>query len=352
MKRNVLFVSGLLLLCGVVNVFGEECRCGDYLVKKIALGGDEDILVEKDVTGAISGKVASASIKEVSVTKGITSLLTGIFVPGKNTAHLAMASSISVQQRTISGKITDESGKGIPWVNIGIKNKNIGTVSDENGKYLINIPAINLSDTLSFTYVGFKSVNVFLKNIDSNNVFDVSLKEVFYNLPAITIKNVKPKIKKYGNTSYTPLIWATAIVKNDDIFEVGKLITLKKAVRLLSVNAFIGNQKLKDSVTYRLNFYRMKDGYPSERLIDKNITKSFALSASKISFDISAENLVMEEDFLVAIEYLPGKALEKSRIIGFRGNLGSSGGYGRYTSLGTWSQTKQGGAAIYVVAEE
>jgi len=42
---------------------------------------------------------------------------------------LAVCVGVSAQNRTVSGKITDEGGEAIPGVNISVKGKKITTVS-------------------------------------------------------------------------------------------------------------------------------------------------------------------------------------------------------------------------------
>ena len=59
-------------------------------------------------------------------------------VPSSST----VASSIIQQEgRTISGTITDEQGNSIPGANILIKGTSIGTISDMNGNFELQVPA-------------------------------------------------------------------------------------------------------------------------------------------------------------------------------------------------------------------
>ncbi len=43
-------------------------------------------------------------------------------------------------QRSVTGKVTDETGVGLPGVNILVKGTTNGTTSDVNGGYSINVP--------------------------------------------------------------------------------------------------------------------------------------------------------------------------------------------------------------------
>src|ERR1700757_2465383 len=59
-------------------------------------------------------------------------------------------------QNNLTGKIVDSKGIPISFVNIGILNKAIGTVSDENGNFAISFGNNLLTDTMIISCFGFK----------------------------------------------------------------------------------------------------------------------------------------------------------------------------------------------------
>jgi hypothetical protein len=68
---------------------------------------------------------------------------------------LSIFSQILVGQVIISGKVTDsQTGDAIPFANVFIKNSTIGTVTDFEGQYKINIDNAK-SDTLVVSYIGY-----------------------------------------------------------------------------------------------------------------------------------------------------------------------------------------------------
>lgn len=58
---------------------------------------------------------------------------------------------------TLFGKVTDEAGKPVEYVNVSIKNSSIGTVANRNGEYLLRIPA-KKSVVIVFSIIGYESV--------------------------------------------------------------------------------------------------------------------------------------------------------------------------------------------------
>ena len=79
--------------------------------------------------------------------------------PGTSASYRVLENDIvalftkTLQQTTITGVVTDESGEPIPGVNIIIKGGTTGTISDVNGKYLITVP--DRETVLVFSFVGF-----------------------------------------------------------------------------------------------------------------------------------------------------------------------------------------------------
>ncbi|WP_409014311.1 SusC/RagA family TonB-linked outer membrane protein [Dyadobacter sp. CY326] len=72
--------------------------------------------------------------------------------------------------RTIKGKVSDESGEKVPGVSIVLKGSTTGTVTDSEGAYTINVP--DAGGTLIFSSVGFLSQEV---PIGSGATIDVKL---------------------------------------------------------------------------------------------------------------------------------------------------------------------------------
>ncbi|MCX6238243.1 MAG: TonB-dependent receptor [Bacteroidia bacterium] len=75
------------------------------------------------------------------------------------------------QQKTLTGKVTDESGASIPGVSVLVKGTTTGTVTDIDGKYSLNVPS--KAETLSFGFVGMISQDLL---IGDKTVINVTLK--------------------------------------------------------------------------------------------------------------------------------------------------------------------------------
>ena len=84
----------------------------------------------------------------------------------------------------IKGVVVDENNKPIPYVNIWIENENIGTTSEEDGSFNLDIK--NQDKNLIFSAIGFETK--IIKTLETKNVI---LKSTSIKLEDVVI-NKKP----------------------------------------------------------------------------------------------------------------------------------------------------------------
>ena len=70
--------------------------------------------------------------------------------------------------KTVTGKVSDEKGMGLPGVNILIVGTQQGTSSDQDGNYKISLP--NGSNTLRFSFIGYTSHDAVVGNETTINI--------------------------------------------------------------------------------------------------------------------------------------------------------------------------------------
>jgi TonB-linked SusC/RagA family outer membrane protein len=93
--------------------------------------------------------------------------------------------------KNIKGKVTDESGAGVPGVSILVKGTTTGTVSDAGGAYSINVP--DQGATLIFSSVGFVSQEV---AVGSVTTIDIKLLADSKALSEVVVVGYGSQLKK------------------------------------------------------------------------------------------------------------------------------------------------------------
>lgn len=113
-----------------------------------------------------------------------------------------------MQQKALTGKITDsKTGAPIAGVNVVIKGTTVGTFTDANGKYTINLPDKNA--TISFSFIGYEAQEI---AATAGAVLDVSLVEQSQMLDEVVVIGYGQRSKKDVTTAITT-VEATDIVK-------------------------------------------------------------------------------------------------------------------------------------------
>ena len=84
-------------------------------------------------------------------------------------AFLTVIAFGSMAQRTVSGKVTEDSGETLPGVNVVIKGTTTGTTTDLDGNYRLSVED---GATLVFSFVGFETQEV---EVGSRTTIDISM---------------------------------------------------------------------------------------------------------------------------------------------------------------------------------
>ena len=97
-------------------------------------------------------------------------------------------------QSTVSGTVTNMTSQPIKGVSVYAPELHKGTTTDENGKYsLSNLPNGNVK--LSFTFVGFTTVNKTIKGLQQENTLDVILEETIFQMDEVIVSTAFNKIQ-------------------------------------------------------------------------------------------------------------------------------------------------------------
>jgi TonB-dependent starch-binding outer membrane protein SusC len=92
---------------------------------------------------------------------------------------------VSAQNKTVSGKVTDEKNKPLSGVSVTSKGSTAGTVTNETGDFKLSIPS--KSKTLVFSIIGYATQEVVLTN---SNTVSLQLKTEESNLAEVVVTGV------------------------------------------------------------------------------------------------------------------------------------------------------------------
>lgn len=257
------------------------------------------------------------------------------------------------QPIAIKGTVKNAAkGKVIPYVNIGIKNKNVGTVAGINGNFYLRLADKNLADSLTFSAVGYQERSFLIKTIIATKENEFILVEKTTALREVVISNKAPKIRKVGTTSRNPLLHGTAQTRHsNDISELAKLIRINaKSAEVLSATIYLQSLKI-DSATFRINFYENANGKPSPRIVEQSIIKRLPLNQGWTTTALEQYGIFVDQDFFIGFEYLPDSSHQEKYLFSYGGALGG-GTVSRQISLGDWEKVSGATIAAYVTVRQ
>lgn len=138
-----------------------------------------------------------------------------------------------VQQKTITGTVTDDSGVPIPGVNITIDGTTRGTYTDFDGNYTINAEA---GETLLFSSVGFQDKSV---TVGSESVINIILEEgTVLDEVVVTALGIKAKPRSLSNAIQT--VSAEDLANTGETSIVDALSAKAAGVNITSTSGSVG----------------------------------------------------------------------------------------------------------------
>lgn len=113
-----------------------------------------------------------------------------IFFPVQPKESAAIVSAY----KTIRGSVIDtKKGEPIPYCNIGIFGKAMGTMSNVNGDFVVKIPEEYISDTLIFSCMGYEAQYLPVLGFD-DGYEQITLKKKTYRLKSIDVVKYDPNL--------------------------------------------------------------------------------------------------------------------------------------------------------------
>ncbi|WP_038336538.1 MULTISPECIES: alpha/beta fold hydrolase [Empedobacter] len=172
-------------------------------------------------------------------------------------------------QIKLKGSVKDSNNLPISYCSIGIKNSEVGAITDENGNFSIEIPG-NLSKShLIFDASGYDEISKSIEEIQQNSI--IILNEKSISLTEVTLKTEKMKEKIIGQKTRPMLTFSKMFDQNVPTIEQGNIFEIYPNTKLNAFNFHIIPSSKYEEITLKVNIYVVKNGLPTESLLDENI---------------------------------------------------------------------------------
>lgn len=207
----------------------------------------------------------------------------------------------------VLGRIFDRtSNEPLPYVNIGVLNREVGTVTDTEGNFQMPLKEEFENDTIKISMVGYESIELLVKDIwKMESPLNFKMKEKISELNEVVVIAKAYKKKTLGNKSESKFI-STGFNYDQLGAEMGIKVNIRKNPTIVDAFHFnISYNRLSSKSIFRLNFYNLKKGKPFENVLDNNILVPIEpKQTGLISVDLKPYDIVLNEDVVIALEWV------------------------------------------------
>jgi hypothetical protein len=209
----------------------------------------------------------------------------------------------------VKGIVVDENDKPIPYVNIWVENENIGTTSEEDGRFSIDTNDKNKN--LFFSIIGFEK-----KTVKVDEATKVVLQSITNELDEVVIFNKKEtKEIQIGIVENTIFQAFDNGPKNDiKFFPYNPKYNKTKYIKQVK----IATDSKIETATIKLHFFAVdENGFPGSELLKKDLIVTIKNGGKSTKIDVSDFNLIMpKKGIFVGFEKLmiENNKLERTSI--------------------------------------
>ena len=223
--------------------------------------------------------------------------------------------------QTIIGKVVDIStGEPLVYVNVGVVNQPLGTITDETGAFILETDGLPVETTVRISMIGYKAKTYTVKQLSDNNGKTIELEGAPIQLSEVVVKPGKPQ--KIGATKNVPrrISAGWGGDKRGKGYEIGIKMELGELpVHLKSLHIHIFKQSF-DTCWFRLHVRNIVNELPSDELLAQNIYVSITKESGWVEIDLSQYKLIFQGDIVLSLEWISVKGDNKNKYFSVRSN--------------------------------
>jgi hypothetical protein len=232
--------------------------------------------------------------------------------------------------RNISGKISDsESGEPLPFATIGIMSKGKGTITNNNGEFLLKITHDCIDDSLSVSFLGYFGRQIPVKQALENN-FTIKMMREYISIPEIIIRNQSPQeilrkaynsIPRNFGTSPASLtgFYREAVMKKTELQIYSEaILQIYKSAYSGTIFGDLKSRKIENTGRKDTLTVRLKAGLNSCLILDgaRNFF-DFLLPENYSQYDYRTTDIItVGEESAFVIEFIQKPGIEVPRFKG------------------------------------
>lgn len=231
------------------------------------------------------------------------------------------AFSLNGFSQKIDGKIIDsETKENLSYVNIGVLNSTIGTITNESGRFILDCDGISSNSEVRITMIGYKSKSISVKEL-SKGFNLIKLEKDLIELEEIVVA-YHGFNKKIGTSKPSKIAGVCGWGGTDfgKGHELGLIIDLgEKPLRIDDLNLKVHKQSF-DTIMFRLHIRKLENGLPTQELLTQNIYFEITNWKGWQKIDLSKYNIVSFGKVALTIEWIKISNVIEKRLVKMNGS--------------------------------
>lgn len=244
-------------------------------------------------------------------------------------------------QYILQGRIIDALTKEpLLFVNVGVLKKELGTVSNEDGFFLLEVPDVFAKETLRFSMIGFDERDFQVADLEaillSNNTLVLAEQTTFLEEVVLTAEK-KWDTRVSGNATTSKLL-ITGFTSNQLGNEIALFVKVKKTPAYIEGIQFSVVENIYPEVRFRVNVYSSEYRFPDENILKENIFVTLKQSEGIISVDLKEYDILVDDDVFISLEWIDEDL--GSEGLWFSAGVFGKSIYARSTSQAEWKKQR------------
>ena len=244
-------------------------------------------------------------------------------------------------QYILQGRIIDALTKEpLPFVNIGVLKKELGTVSNEDGFFFLEVPDVFAKETLRFSMIGFDERDFQVADLEaillSDNTLVLAEQTTFLEEVVLTAEK-KWDTRVSGNATTSKLL-ITGFTSNQLGNEIALFVKVKKTPAYIEGIQFSVVENIYPEVRFRVNVYSSEYRFPDGNILKENIFVTLKQSEGIISVDLKEYDILVDDDVFISLEWIDEDL--GSEGLWFSAGVFGKSIYARSTSQAEWKKQR------------
>jgi 5-hydroxyisourate hydrolase-like protein (transthyretin family) len=230
---------------------------------------------------------------------------------------------LATAQIKLAGKVLDANTKQpIAYVNIENFRVQVGTQTNQNGIFELNLLNGKQTDTIKISCVGY--ADKYVTNLQSNEQLVYELLPVVFQLSEVKVSNQNPTEVEVGIVKKTgrDVVFFNKLIQRPGTQQAVYMENVESKVAYIKTVFFYLGDEMFDA-PFRVRVYESENGLPGKDLLNKSVEFAAKKKNAWNELDISTYSLLVPENgFFVSVEWI---ANDKYRKTDFQNKVSSGG---------------------------